>query len=216
MAFDFNVFPLELSAQTARSGWNTTVVVLGGGGEQRNINWSDARRRYEASLPTLTLAQYRQIEKFFNARRSRGRSFPIIDRSIWTVTALAFGTGDGSTTAFQLKYDDGDAGNSYQREAYLPVQGTLQVFDNATPVVEGAGAGKFTAQYSGANGGQITFGTAPTTGHVLTATFNQYVPVRFDIDEMPDAQLFQWSTIGTGLVNGPSIPLIEVRYSSEF
>ncbi|HEX5704882.1 MAG TPA: DUF2460 domain-containing protein [Pyrinomonadaceae bacterium] len=217
MAFDNQVFPLSLSALTPRSGWSTTVVELGGGTEQRNVNWSDARRQYDAKLAeNFALTDFIAVEKFFNARRGRGRSFPLRDRSSFRATAEALGTGDGSTTTFQLKVAGGDASNAYQREIYLPETGTYTIYDNGTPVVEGVGAGKFQLALTGATAGLVTFGTAPIAAHVLTATFDYYIPVRFDLDNFPDATLFIWTTGTTGLVKGPSIPLIEVRYASEF
>src|SRR5205823_8461733 len=101
MAFDAVPFPRELSALGIKSTWETTIIKLGGGGEQRAILWSDAIRIYDAKTPTLILAQYLQIEKHFNGRRGQGRSFPVRDRSSFIATGEAFGVGDGATTAFQ-------------------------------------------------------------------------------------------------------------------
>lgn len=209
MALDNVPFPLELSALGIHTTWRTDVVELGGGNEQRSVLWSDARRRYDANNPTLTLVQYQQIEKHFNARRGRGRSFPLRDRSSYHASTEAFGTGDGVTTTFQLSVASGDSGNAYNREVYLPETGTVSIFDNASPVSP-------TITYTGANGGRVVFGVAPTAGHVLTGTYDYWIPVRYDIDELSNPELFIWRSDGTGLVQGPSIPLIEVRYVSEF
>lgn len=188
--------------------WEDSVVRLGGGGEQRSIFWSDALRYYDANTPNLTLAQYLQIEKHFNARRGRGRSFKLRDRSSYRATTEAFGVGDGSTTVFQLSVASGDSGNAYAREIYLPENGTISIFDNASPVSP-------TITYTGANAGRVTFSPAPTTGHVLTWSGDYWIPVRYDTKEL-DPKLFIWRSDGTGLVEGPSIPLVEVRYVSEF
>lgn len=217
-SFDNTPFPYELAALTPKSTWASTVVTMGNGSEQRAVLWTDARRRYDASTqPTMTLAVLQAIEKHFNGRKGRGRSFPLRDRSAFRGTAETIGTGDGSTTVFQLTVASGDSGNAYGREIYLPESGTLSVFDNGTPVVEGAGAGKFTAVYAGggANGGKVTFGTAPVNTHIITATFDYWIPVRYDLDEFPDARLFVWVTGTQGLVSGPSLPMIEVRYTDE-
>lgn len=209
MAFDNQLFPLELAGLTPKTTWQTTVIVMASGAEQRNVGWSDARRMYDASTaPNLTLANFRLIEKHFNARRGRGRSFPLRDRACFSAATEAFGTGDGSTTAFQLSIADGDAGNAYTREIYLIEAGTYSIFDNGTPVVEGAGAGKFQLSLTT---GIVTFGTAPVAGHALTWTGQFYVPVRFDLDFFPDAKLFVWVSGTQGLVSGPSINLIETR-----
>lgn len=214
MAFHANVFPLELSSLTPKTSWKTQVTELGGGGEQRSILWGDARRRYNATNPTLTLVQFKQIESHFNARRGRGFSFPLRDRSSWRASTEAFYTSDGSASPqAQLLINSGDAGNAYNREIYLPESGTVHVFDNAT---EKTVTTDWTVPYSGSTAGLISILYTPTSGHIFTATFDYYIPVRYDIDELPDSKLFLWKTDNTGLVDGPDIPLIEVRYASEF
>ncbi len=194
---------------TPRTTWSTTVVVMGGGAEQRNVNWTDARRQFDASTAdTLTLTNFKLIEQHFNGRKARGRAFPLLDRSGFQASVQAFGTGDGLTTAFQLVIADGDSANAYTREIYLPIAATYTIFDNASPVTEGAGAGKFQLSLST---GIVTFGTAPIAGHSLTWTGQYYVPARYDLDEFPAAKLFTWVSGTQGLVSGPSINLIETR-----
>lgn len=214
MAFHTNVFPRELSALTPKTSWQTQVTELGGGAEQRAGLWGDARRRYNASNPTLTKAQFLTIEAHFNGRRGKLHSFPLRDRSSWRATAEAFATGTGSALSpQQLLINSGDSGNAYNREIYLPEVGTVHVYDNA---VEKTITSDWTVATSGSGAGLITFLYTPANAHVLTATFDYYVPVRYDVDELPDSRLFVWNSNDTGLVEGPDIPLIEVRYASEF
>lgn len=217
MGFHNQPFPLELSALSPQSTWKTQITELGGGGEQRAILFADALRQYDASTPTLTLAQFRQIENHFNARRGQGFAFPLRDRSAFKITtAEGFGTGTGAATQFQLTINSGDATNAYNKEIFLPESGTIRVFDGVTELVEGSGAGKFEVAYSGSSGGVVTFGTAPISGNALTWIGQYYVPVRYAVDSLPEAELFLWRSDNTGLVQGPSIPLREVRYAAEF
>lgn len=214
-SFDNQVFPKELASISVKSTWVNQVVIMGGGSEQRSVLWGNARRRYDAATAGfMSLADYLLIEKHFNGRRGRGRSFPLRDRTAFRATGETIGTGDDVTTAFQLTVASGDSGNAYGREIYLPESGTYSIFDNGTPVAEGAGAGKFTMG-TGATGGLVTFGTAPTAAHVLTATFDYFIPVRYDADELPDYEMIIWTTGTSGLVKGASIPLIEVRFQDE-
>lgn len=186
---------------------------LGGGGEQRNVNWSDARRRYDASLAeNFQLTEFITVEKFFNARRGRGRAFPLRDSTSFRATTQALGTAGGNGSTMQLVVAYGDAGNAYTREIYLPETGTVHVFANAVEKTEGV---HWSMAYSGATAGTLTW-LASFSGQTITATFDYFVPVRFDIDEFPDAQLFIWTSGTTGLVKGPSLPLIEIRYAGEF
>ena len=72
-----------------------------------------------------------------------------------TTSNEAVGTGDGSTTAFYLDHIN-------------VLAGTYTIYDNGTAVTEGSGAGKFTLDK---DAGIITFGTAPVTGHAITAKY---------------------------------------------
>lgn len=206
------MFPLELAAMSPKTTWQTTIALMASGAEQRNVGWSDARRMFDASTAAnMTLANFRLCEQHFNGRRGRGRGFPVLDRSCFSAAGALFGTGDGSTTAFQLSIPDGDSANAYTREIYLPIAASYTIFDNASPVTEGAGAGKFQLSLST---GIVTFGTAPVNTHLLAWTGQFYCPVRYDLDTFPDAKLFIWTTGTSGLVSGPSIPMIEIRDSS--
>jgi uncharacterized protein (TIGR02217 family) len=217
MSFLNSPFPLELSAIDSNDTWDNTIIALGGGGESRNINWSDSKRIFDAkTAASLTIPNLNLIRKHFNSMRGSGFSFPLRDRSLFQAATEAFGVGDGVTTQFQLSINDGNSSNAYNREIFLAESGTISVFDNATPVVEGAGAGKFTVPYSGATAGLVTFGTAPVAGHVLTWSGNFYLPVRYNLKSFPNASLFIWTQSGVGLAQGPSIPMVEVRYPGEF
>lgn len=214
MAFDQGVpFPLELAALTPKTTWQTTVVMLASGSEQRNAGWSDARRRYDASTAqTLTLNSLLSVEKHFSARRGRARSYALRDRTSFRASTEALGTAGGIASTMQLAVVGGDAGNAYSREIYLPESGTIHVFANA---VEKAETTDWTLAYTGATAGTLTWVTS-VSGQSITWSGDFWVCVRYDIDEFPDAQLFHWTTGTTGLVSGPSIPLIETRYPDEF
>jgi len=217
MSFLNSIFPLELSAIDSNDSWDNTIVALGGGGESRNINWSDSKRMFDAkTAANLTIPDLNTIRKFFNAMRGSGFSFPLRDRSLFQATVESFGVGDGSTTAFQLTLNDGNSANAYNREIYLPESGTIHIYNNGVEVTQGAGAGNCVITYTGATAGIVTFGTAPIAAHVLTWTGNFYLPVRFNLKSFPSASLFIWKSAGVGLVSGPSLPMIEVAYPGEW
>lgn len=112
----------------------------------------------------------------------------------------------------QLVVASGDAGNAYAREIYLPESGTVRIFANA---VEKAETTDWTLAYSGSTGGTLTWVT-DQTGKSITATFDYYIPARYLVDELPGAELFIWTTGTSGIVKGPSIPIMEVRFASEY
>jgi uncharacterized protein (TIGR02217 family) len=217
VAFHNVLFPVALSALTAKTSWKNQITELGGGNEQRAILFNDSIRVYDlATKGALTIVEYQSISKHFNARRASGFSYPLRDNTLYKVTVEPLGVGNGSATTFQLTMNEGDAGNAYNREIYLPENGTIRIFDNSVEVLEGAGPGKFTLAYTGATAGLVTFGTAPVNGHVLTWSGQFYIPVRYAIDELPDAEVFVVNPDGTGLVKGMAVPLKEVRYSGEW
>lgn len=112
----------------------------------------------------------------------------------------------------QLTVASGDASNAYGREIYLPETGTVRIYANAVEKFETT---DWTMAYSGSTGGTLTWVTNQS-GKTIVADFDYFIAVRYDIDEMPDSELFIWTDGNNGLVRGPSLPLIEVRYPGEF
>lgn len=207
MAFlETAIFPLEAQRLKASPGWNTTVVRLGGGAEQRNANYSDSLRRYDAALGIKTLVSYQTLEKFVNAARGRLHGWRYLDRTNYVATTESFGTGDGSTATFQLTKNDGTSANAYNREIYKPISGTIQVFVNATLKTETT---HYTINYAT---GIVTFtgGNIPTAGQSLTWSGQFHVPCRFDVDELPDYELFQHTSGNIGIAEA-SVPFVEIR-----
>lgn len=213
MAFDSGVpLPVELSALTPKSNWSNTVVMVAGGSEQRNGNWSDARRRYDAGTLAMPLSTWLLIEKHFNGRKGRLRSFALRDRTSYRATTEPLGTAAGIGSTMQLVVASGDSGNAYIREIYLPESGTVHIFANSVEKTEGV---HWSMAYSGSTAGTLTW-LASFSGQSITATFDYWIPVRYDVDEFPDSKLLAWVTGTSGLVQGPSVPLIEIRYLDEF
>lgn len=206
---------MALSSLTPKTSWRNQITELGGGGEQRAILWADSRRRYNAAAAqTLTLAALQLIEKHFNGRRASGFAFPLLDNTLYTVSGEPLGTGGGIATTNQLTVNRGDATNAYNREIFLPKTGTIHIYANAVEKTEGV---DWTLAYSGATAGLVTWLTS-VSGLTLTWTGEFYIPVRYNLpnDEFPDARLFVFKADGTGLVEGPDIELMEVRYLNEF
>jgi uncharacterized protein (TIGR02217 family) len=208
MAFDNSAtFPLEFKHLRVTPTWSTTVVQAGGGATVRNQWWSDSLRRYDGDLGIITLANFRLFEKHFNGRRGRTRGWPLLDRSNFTATAEAVGTGDGATAAFQLKIADGDSSNAYAREIYKVVALSETIFVNAVAKTR-------TTHYTISNTtGVITFtgGNIPAGGQVITWSGQWYVPVIYDMDSIDDADLFMWVSGGQQLVSVSGIRLTETR-----
>lgn len=212
MAFHAQLFPKAIASISGGPSWVTDVIRYGNRAEQRVALQGDARRRYELSLAHITDAEYRSIVKHHNARRGKLHSFPLDDLMFNSVTAEPFGTGGGIGSTNQLTLNEGDASNAYNREIYLPKSGTIQIRANGNLKTETT---DYTIAYSGATAGLVTWVTS-VSGQTLTWTGNFYVPVRYDLDELPSPELIGIRGT-TGIVRGPqSIALVEVDYPAEW
>jgi uncharacterized protein (TIGR02217 family) len=212
MAFHNNPFPFTLAALGAAPGWAVDVIELGGGSEQRIGLQGDARRRYNAGTAISKVSDFDDIVHHFNGRRSMLHSFPLHDHTLNKVTLEPFGTGGGIGSTNQLIINEGDSGNAYNMEVYLPKPGTVHIFAGVTEKVENT---DWTLAYTGATGGLVTWLTS-VSGQALSWTGELYIPVRYDIEQLPEADVFAYLG-GTQYLRRPAnIPLIEVRYPAEW
>ena len=207
MAFHEIRFPDSIS-RGAKGGpeRRTRIVELASGDEERNASWANSRRRYDVSYGVRRADDLAAVVAFFEARNGRLHAFRFKDWSDYksclpsaapAPTDQIIGTGNGSTTAFQLVKTYASGAQSWARAILKPVAGTVAVSLNG--VAQGSGWSVNTTT------GIVTFTVPPTTGAVIRAGFEFDVPVRFDTDELPVTLDIE----RTGSI--PSIPLIEVR-----
>jgi uncharacterized protein (TIGR02217 family) len=183
----------------------TEIVTLSSGHEERNTRWAQSRRRYNAGLGVRSVDDLHQVLTFFEARRGRLHAFRWKDHADFkscppsqAVSALdqQIGTGDGSTTGFQLIKNYADVAGDYQRIISKPVTGSVMVAVNgvvdASVIIDDVT-------------GIVTFQTAPASGATISAGFEFDVPVRFDTDRME----INLSHFEAGQI--PDVPVVEVR-----
>lgn len=117
------------------------------------------RYRWTATFPVLLAAagleQFQTLMGFINSVASGALPFYYTDAYDNAVTAQSFGTGDGTTTAFQLVRTFGG-----YVEPVQSVTGTPTIAINGTP----------TASFTLGDTGIVTFGSAPANGTALTWT----------------------------------------------
>jgi uncharacterized protein (TIGR02217 family) len=184
----------------------TEIVALGSSHEERNSRWADSRRRYDAGYGIRSLDDLHAVIAFFEERRGKLYGFRWRDRIDCKSCApegtpvaadQAIGEGDGETTAFQLAKTYGADYAPYVRTVRKPVNGSVLIAVDGTPMVSGWTCDPAT--------GIVTFDVAPGEGAAITAGFEFDVPVRFDTDRL-DINL---TSFAAGDI--PSIPLVEVR-----
>ena len=124
-AFHEVQFPPDISyGVTGGPEYSTDVVMTGSGYEQRNINWSQAKCKYQAAHGVKNENQMRRLLAFFRARRGKAYGFRFKDWLDFTGRREMIGVGDGKTITFQLikTYID-DAGYTEVRKIRKPVTG---------------------------------------------------------------------------------------------
>lgn len=134
------------------------------------------RLSYNVLRSASAYAELQTIVDFFLSRRGRYDDFLYIDSDDSAVTAEPFGTGDGTTAAFQLIRKIKAGGFAE------PVQNL-----NGAPSIYVAGVLKTaTVHYNIGSTGLVTFtaGNIPTAGQALTWTGSYYFRVRFLQDEL--------------------------------
>jgi uncharacterized protein (TIGR02217 family) len=191
-------FPPDISyGATGGPIFSTDIVTTFSGHEQRNINWAQARAKYNVATGIKSESQWRTLIAFFRARRGRAIGFRFKDWSDYQGVAEPIALGDGVTTAFQLIkiYSSGDT--AIARPISKPVAGSVNIYVDAVLQESGVTVDS--------TNGVITFDVAPADEAEITADFEFDVPVRFDTDEL-DLSI---ESFDAGRWSG--IPLIEIR-----
>lgn len=183
--------------------FKTTVMVLGGGHEKRNIDWSQSRAEYDVGYGIESKEDFSDVLEFFYARQGAAHSFRFKDWADYQVGSpgnpVQFATGDGSTTVFQARKPYTSGGITYFRDLTKLVSGTVSVYVNGaiqTPTTD------YTVDLQT---GLITFVAAPTNTHPIALICEFDVPVRFAQDHL-DVSM---ETFDAGSM--PNIAIIEVR-----
>ena len=201
--FEDVLFPIEIGQEASVApAFSTNIVTSASGFEARNVNWSQARLRFDAGPGVRGDAELETLLGFFRARRGPAVAFRFRDpydnsssgmTGAPAATDQAIGSGDGATDAFELVKTYG-AGE--QRRITRPVAGTVRL------AVDGAErASGWTLQDKGV----VMFDEPPAAGQAITAGFLFDTPVRFAEDRVEVNR----STFLAG--EAPSVPLVEVR-----
>jgi uncharacterized protein (TIGR02217 family) len=204
-------FPTDISfGSKGGPEYSTTVVKTTGGYEKRNSNWTYPLHKYDVSYGVKTNALYYALLKHFHAVAGKAHGFRYKDSADYKSCAPAdtpastdvlIGTGDASTTTFQLVklYTSGSLTKT--RKIAKPVALTVLVSLNG--VTQGSGWSVDTAT------GIVTFVSPPGNGVLVKAGYEFDVPVRFDIDHL-DLEGDAMAASGE-LIMSTAVPLVELR-----
>jgi uncharacterized protein (TIGR02217 family) len=172
--------------------FDTTVIILASGKEQRNQEWELVRGSYNIGYGIQKREDMEAVYAFFHARRGRARGFRFRDWLDFKVTAQPVGTVVGDPLQRQLVRLYDDPINPYLRIITHPVASTLKVYVNSV----------LTTAYTLEDGGRLVFLSDP--GVDVVASFEFDIPVRFDVDALN----VMLNTYQEGTI--PSIQIVEL------
>jgi uncharacterized protein (TIGR02217 family) len=203
------VFPENVSyGASGGPSFNTTIIELASGYEQRNINWSVSKARYEVSHGVKTRDEMEDLLDFFYARNGRAYGFLFKDWSDFEFEHVWTSNGATGNIACFKRYE-ADTAFSYQRRIRKLKPGTMKLFRNNSLVIDEAtdyDTSNDQVWFDHADGAfSIRPETNPGAGIVWKVTGEFYVPVRFDTDDMTISH-DAWESM-----SWPSIPLVELR-----
>lgn len=201
-AFCDVTFPLEIGFNASvEPCFSTTISTSPGGFEYRNVDWQQARLRFDAGPGIRSTEDLQTLLGFFRAMRGNAIAFRYRDAMDCSSSEMAatpnptdilLGVGDGIRRRFEIikRYGNGEV-----RRITRPVTNSILV----------SVGGSNDNGWILADGGVIEFASPPISGAEIRAGFLFDVPVRF---EEPSLRISR-KTFGAGEV--VSVPLLEVR-----
>ena len=175
--------------------FNTNIITMKNGSEQRNINWNSCRLKYNVLNRIKTATELSELLAFFRARKGRAIGFRFKDWSDYKAIGQILGIGDGTKTQFQLIKNYVSGTTTYLRTITKPVLGSLVIY------VDNIATTDYTIDLTT---GILTFNTAPLNTKEIKADLEFDVPVRFDSDILEIGM----DSINSGTVK--EIKLIEI------
>jgi uncharacterized protein (TIGR02217 family) len=125
-------------------GYETDVVVLNSGHEQRNANWENSRSTYDVSHGVKTQTDMDVLIAFFRACKGRAHGFRFRDFTDYQVThangVLGAGIGTGLPT-YQLSKNYTSGSETETRPIKKPVAGTVALLRGGVAVTFGTAVG---------------------------------------------------------------------------
>ena len=168
--------------------WLTEIVESLGRAEIRNAPSANPRRSWDLSTTARSETDRAELHSWFLAMRGQLHSFAFRDLADYTMPKQTIGTGDGSDTTWQLRKAYTVSSATYYRNITKPITSTVRVWVNGVEATSGWSVSRTT--------GIVTFGTAPTNGHLIQASCEFDVPVRFAQSKL------SWSAVNRHGDNG--------------
>lgn len=223
MAFFEAEFPRAISYKAVGGpGWNTTVVDVSSGAEQRNRNWAAVRGKWTASLMTPSSADSNRqafvdaLETFFLMIGGKADGFRFFDHLSYSASSQVMAVvSTGPPLVLQLQRTYSLAGRTYVRTITKPITAAVVDYQgNAladTVVIKSSGGvlrdpSTYDVDYTT---GLVTAHSGSLLASSDLASFQYHIPVRLDTDDL-QVQVEE-SAAGRPIVSWNSLTLLEVR-----
>lgn len=199
--------------------FNTGVITAASGFEQRNQWWSMPRRKWDIANSALDEAEKDAVISFFHVAAGKANGFRKRDWTDFELTRGLIGTGNGVTTAFQLKKTYTVGGQSVTVNIRKPVTASVVDYqnvaqENTVKIYTGSPLAEMTSGWTvDHTTGIVTFSSAPGGGAAIYADCDFDIPVRFDTDSI-ECTIIENRLPGfreDAIYTFSSIPLLEVR-----
>ena len=131
-------FPDDISyGSNGGPGYDTSITVMAGGHEKRNVNWPTPRHSFNAAFGVRDKTQLATLIAYFHSMAGMGHAFRYKDHSDYSSAGVmrvaisntdqSLGDGDGSTRAFQLRKQYITGALTRNRSITKPVVGSTVV-----------------------------------------------------------------------------------------
>lgn len=191
-------FPDNISyGSSGGPGFKTFVFEGHTGIENRLINWSRGRGRWDVSYGIRDKSDMDLVRALFYEMRGKAVGFRFKDWGDFELVNEVIGVGTGAQSTFSTIKTYGVT-NPYIRRIFKLVTGSVIVRVNNVVIPQGIGNTQVDVNL---NTGVLVFGSSviPANGHNVSVTAEFDVPVRFDTDQMAAAhdgfQTESWSSI---------------------
>lgn len=146
--------------------------------------------QYEFLRDNVSPSEFKALAGLYNAMGGDFDTFLYTDPTFNTVTLEPFGTGDGSTVAFQLVAKWQNVGGPGGADIVQNLNGTPSIYKNG--VLQTGGGVNYTLGATGI----VTFTSAPAAALPLTWTGSFYYRCRFEDGTLPLSQFMAnfWKT----------------------
>lgn len=165
--------------------WNTQIITLRSGREQRIAQWAMPHREYTADFAALNDAEKQEFLSVLMATRGARDDFRFKDWNDWQADNEVFGIGDGTSSAKQLSktYVWGPA--SYTRPITLPLSAVVSADGMPIDVTVNALTGMVTPDDPWPNGAVLTWSGQFDVRVRFANDFNPFTSVASSIRELP-------------------------------